>query len=230
MSRPPRAAEGGLVYHAMNRGNAGVAICDDDGDYEAFRQVLAEAVERHAMRLLAYCVLADHFQLVLWPRADGDLSEFMRWLTMTHTQRWHAQHHSAGSGHLFQGRFKSFPVQDDGHLVTICRYVERSALNAGLVARAEDWPWGSLRQHGRGRKAADPRIPALSPWPIERPRRWAARVNAALRPAEEEAMQRSLQRGQPLGTPEWQADTAARLGLESTFRPRGRPRKSKDGS
>ena len=225
MSRPPRAAEGGLVYHALNRGNARVAIFEEDGDYEAFRQVLAEAVARHAMRLLAYGVMPNHFQLVLWPRADGDLSAFMRWLTMTHTQ-----HRTAGMGHLYQGRFKSFPVQDGEHLVTVCRYVERIALKGGLVARAQDWPWGSLWQHGRGGKTADPGCPTLSPWPIERPRRWVARVNAALRPAEEEAMQRSLQRGQPFGAPEWQADIAARLGLESTFRPRGRPRKTENGS
>jgi len=229
MSRPPRADEGGLVYHALNRGNARVAIFEDDGDYEVFRRVLAEAVARQAMRLLAYCIMPSHFHLVLWPRADGDLSAFLRWVTMTHTQRWHAQHRTAGSGHLYQGRYKSFPVQDDGHLVTVCRYVERNALKAGLVARAEDWPWGSLRQHGRGGKTADPECPALSPWPIERPPRWLARVNAALRPAEEEALQRSFQRGQPFGAPEWQADMAARLGLESTFRPRGRPRKTENG-
>lgn len=222
MSRPPRAAEGGLVYHAGNRAVARSAIFEGAGDYEAFLRVLAEAVARQRMRLLAYCVMPDHFHLIVWPREDGDLPAFMRWLTMTHTQRWHASRHSAGSGHVYQGRYKSFPVQDDGHFLALCRYVERDALRAGLADRAEDWPWGSLRRPGAAPGA--PR-PEMSPWPIARPRRWVARVNAALTPAEEEAIARSMRRGQPLGDPEWQGSTADRLGLRSTLRPRGRPRR-----
>src|SRR5689334_14021808 len=90
MPRPPRAAEGGLIYHALNRANARAALFETDEDYAAFERVLAQAVARHPMRLLAYCIMPNHFHLLLWPRADGDLSRFMRWLTLTHTQRWHA--------------------------------------------------------------------------------------------------------------------------------------------
>lgn len=221
-----RAAEGGLVYHALNRANARLTIFDDDGDYAAFECVLAEAVGRHAMRLLAYCLMPNHFHLVLWPRADGDLSRFMRWLTLTHTQRWHAHRRSAGTGHLYQGRFKSFPVQDDGHFLTLCRYVERNPLRAGLVGRAEEWRWGSLpRAQPPDSRPTDPSGPSLSPWPVERPPDWLARVNAPLNPAEEEALRRCLARGQPFGDPTWRARTATRLGLQSTLRPLGRPRK-----
>ena len=144
MPRPPRAAEGGLVYHALNRANARLAIFEADEDYAAFERVLAEAVARYDMPLLAYCLMPNHFHLLLWPHADGDLSNFMRWLTMTHTQRWHGHRRTAGAGHLYQGRFKSFPVQSDEHFLTVCRYVERNALNASAVDRAEDWRWGSL--------------------------------------------------------------------------------------
>ena len=222
MSRPPRAAEGGLIYHVLNRANARLAIFDDDGDYDAFLRVLAEAVARHRTRLLAYCVMPNHFHLVLWPHADGELSHFMRWLTMTHTQRWHAHRKSAGSGHLYQGRFKSFPIQGDGHFLTVCRYVERNALRAGLVPRAERWRWGSLER----RSPLNPNHgPELSPWPIAPPEDWTERVNAPLSPAEEEALRRVIRRGQPFGAPEWQASTAARLGLESTLQPVGRPKK-----
>lgn len=225
MSRPPRAAEGGLIYHALNRANARVTMFDDDGDYEAFLRVLTEAGSRFDMRLLSYCVMPNHFHLVLWPRFDGDLSRFMRWMTMTHTQRWHAHRGSAGSGHLYQGRFKSFPVEDDSHLYTVCRYVERNPLRAGLVARAQEWPWSSLwKKPG----AKPPDEPALSPWPIPRPPDWTRRVNAALNPAEEEALLRAIRRGQPYGASDWQASTAVRLGLTSTLRPRGRPRKTRD--
>src|SRR5262249_39193998 len=157
--------------------NARLAIFTKEGDYEAFVRVLAEAIARHKMRLLAYCLMPNHFHLVLWPRRDGDLSRFMGWLTLTHTQRWHAHHQTAGTGHLYQGRFKSFPVQCDEHLSTVCRYVERNALRAGLVARAEAWRWGSLWWWTKPQPSdSAPGVP-LTPWPMDRPANWIARVN-----------------------------------------------------
>src|SRR5262249_8247 len=102
------------------------------------------------IRLLAYCVMPNHWHLVLWPHHDGDLSEFLRWLTVTHTQRWHAHHHTAGTGPLYQGRFKSFPIQADESLLSVCRYVERNPLRAGLVRQAETWRWGSLWHRVKG--------------------------------------------------------------------------------
>ena len=144
MGRPKRAADGGLVYHVLNRSNAKMPIFKKEADYEAFERVLEEAVERSETRLLAYCVLRTHWHLVVWPREDGELSRFTGWLTLTHTQRWHAHRHSTGTGHVYQGRFKSFPVQEDEHFYAVCRYVERNALRANLVTRAEDWRWNSL--------------------------------------------------------------------------------------
>jgi putative transposase len=226
MPRPRRAAEGGLVYHVLNRANARLTIFESDQDYAAFERALAQAVVRHDMRLLAYCLMPNHFHLLVWPRKDDDLSQFMRWLTVTHTQRWHAHRRSAGTGHLYQGRFKSFPVESDEHFLTVCRYVERNALRANLVERAEDWEWGSLAAR---RTKVDEDRPTLAPWPIDFPRDWKARVNRPFGTQEEEAVRRSIQRGQPFGSAGWQAAVAARLGLESLFRPRGRPSK-KSGS
>jgi len=229
MGRPLRAAEGGIVYHTLNRANARLAIFADDGDFAAFVRVLAQAVTQHDMRLLAYCVMPNHFHLLLWPRSDGDLSHFMGWLTLTHTQRWHAHHRTTGSGHLYQGRFKSFPVESDDHFLTVCRYVERNALRAGLVAQAEDWRWGSLRRYEASNSPTTE--PLLSPWPIERPPDWKLRVNLPMSPVEEAAMQRCIRRGQPYGSASWQQQTAVRLGLESTFRSQGRPsKKANNGS
>jgi putative transposase len=225
MPRPRRAAEGGLIYHALNRANARPALFETDEDYAAFARALAQAVARHDMRLLAYCIMPDHFHLVPWPRDDGDLARFMRWLTLTHTQRRHAHHRTAGGGHLYQGRYQSFPVRSDGHFLSVCRYVERNALRADLVERAQGWRWSSL---GARRAATDADRPALTPWPIARPRDWTARVNRAFGPRAEEAIVRSIRRGQPFGAESWQTEVAARLGLESTFRPRGRPRRSPD--
>ena len=165
MGRPKRAADGGLVYHVLNRANARMTIFESDADYAAFEQVLEEAVERTPTRLLAYCVMPTHWHLVVWPQEDGALSRFMAWLTLTHTHRWHAQRHSAGTGHVYQGRFKSFPVQADEHFYTLCRYVERNALRAKLVPRAEQWRWGSLHRwkSGTAKEKA-----ALAAWPLPR--------------------------------------------------------------
>src|SRR6266516_466726 len=145
MPRQARNAPGGYVYHALNRANGKLPLFTSDPDYAAFERAIAEAAARvPGARLLAYCVMSNHWHLVLWPRRDGELSDFLRLLTVIHAQRWHAHHHSAGTGHVYQGRFKSFPVQRDEHLLVLCRYVERNALRARLVRRAEHWRWCSL--------------------------------------------------------------------------------------
>ena len=129
-----------MVFHALNRANARADLFYKPEDYAAFESVLAEARERTGMRVLSYCLMPNHWHLVLWPKQDGDMSRFMGWLTLTHTQRWHAHYQSAGTGHLYQGRFKSFPIQADDHFLTVCRYVERNALRANICALAADWP------------------------------------------------------------------------------------------
>src|SRR4029078_1496257 len=96
-------------------------------------------------------LMPSHWHLVLWPHEDGELSEFMRLLTVTHTQRWHAHHHFSGTGSLYQGRVKRFPIQQGGHFLMDGRYVERNALRAKLVSAVRRWPWCSLAQ-----RAADP--------------------------------------------------------------------------
>lgn len=227
MGRPHRAAQGGLVYHVLNRANARMPLFEKDEDYEAFEKVLEEAVERTGMRLLAYCVMPNHWHLVVWPEQDEDLSRFTGWLTLTHTQRWHAHRHSTGTGHVYQGRFKSFPTQDDEHFYLLCRYVERNALRANLVRRAEDWRWGSLYRWHQG-SAKEKAL--LSAWPLRRRPGWLEFVNEPHSESELKALRQSVQRGIPYGEPAWRDQTVAALGLESTMRPRGRPRNREKGS
>jgi len=221
MPRRRRAALGGYVYHALNRAVGRRTLFRKAADYAAFEAILREAPGFQPMRLLGYCLMPNHWHLVVWPKADGDLSTYLRWVTVTHTQRYHAHYHTAGTGPLYQGRFKAFPVQDDGHLWTVLRYVERNALRAGLVAAAEAWRWSSLWHRVNG--LAD----WLAGWPGKRPELgvWRRYVNGVETEAEAMALRRSVARGAPFGAEGWTHTTVGRLGLESAVRPRGRPRK-----
>ncbi len=184
---------------------------------------MIEAMAKHPIRLLAYCLMPNHWHFVLWPQDDEDMTNFLRWLTHTHTQRWHAHYHNAGTGHVYQGRFKAFPIQENDHLYTVLRYAERNALRADLVKKAEHWRWSSL-YHRLG-DVGDPLRALLHPWPVAEPRDWVARVNQPETEAELEAIRRSVVRGQPFGALPWQARVAKDLNLGYTMRSPGRPKK-----
>lgn len=130
-----------------------------------------------------------------------------------------------GSGHLYQGTYKSFPVQDDEHFLTVCRYVEQNPLRAGLVQRAEDWRWSSLHASSTG--TAKKTKVVLSEWPVPKPTDWVSFVNQALTLKELGELRLSAQRGRPFGSESWTTGTAKQLALESTMRGRGRPRKAR---
>ena len=168
--------------------------------------------------------MPNHWHFVAWPEAEGQLTAFFRWLTHTHAMRWRVAHRTVGYGPLYQGRFKSFPVQDDGHLLTVARYVERNPLTAGLVARAEQWRWCSLWARSSGDDAVRS---LLSPWPGGLPADWSDRVNAPLSARELDRLRVSLARGRPYGEDGWAERAVRELALEHTVRPEGRPPKTK---
>jgi putative transposase len=217
MPRRHRFADGGFVYHVLNRAAGRSTIFATDGDYNAFLRTLDDASREVPTRLLAYCVMPNHFHLILWPRSDGELSRYMHWMTTTHTQRWHAAHGTSGTGPLYQGRFKAFPVQEDDHFYTVCRYVERNPLRANLASRAELWKWSSLWQTVNGVAPV-----TLSQWPLTRPAQWVAHVNEPQSEAEVAALRHCVQRGRPYGADDWTVRTAQSLGLTSSLRPTGR--------
>ena len=192
-------------------------------DFAAFEDLLEETLESRPMRVCAYCLMPNHWHLVLWPKQDGDLAAFMQQLTTKHVRRWQLHRGKVGYGHVYQGRYKSFPVAEEEHFYQVVRYVERNALRAELVQRAEAWRWSSLwrRTHGTSDGGH-----WLSGWPMPEPTGWRAFVNKPQTHAELEAIRRSVTRGQPYGSQSWVKQTAKRLGLESTLRAPHRPRKT----
>lgn len=221
MGRPKRVALGGFVYHVLNRANGRLRIFRKAADFAAFEAILAEGIERVDMRVCGYCIMSNHWHLLLWPREDGDLSDFMRWITLTHTQRYHASHGTAGIGHLYQGRYKSFPTQDDDHYLTVLRYIEANPLRATIVDRPSGYPWSSFA----ARKGLEKPF-ALSDGPVVLPTNWPQLVSRNMAVAVRDGISNSIRRGAPLGDPDWVKRTALKLNLESTTKPRGRPNKS----
>jgi putative transposase len=225
MPRSPRRSIGNEVYHVLNRAAHRYRMLRTDKDFLAFEQLLYQSHARFPdVRILAWCLMGNHWHLLLWPKKDGELSAFMFWLTMTHAARYRAAHHSVGYGPLYQGRFKSFVVERDEYLLTAGRYIERNPLRAGVVKRAEEWRWSSLwvRQNGSAEQKA-----ILHDWPIDMPGKWVELVNKPQTQAEEDAMAVSIERSRPLGKPTWQRTMAAKLGLNSCFRDPHRPAKAK---
>ena len=165
MPRTARASAGDICYHVINRGNAQSEVFHNAGDYRAFVDLIALAGDRIPMRVLAFCVMPNHFHLALQPFSDRDLGRWMQWLLTAHVRRYHQHYHT--NGHVWQGRFKAFPIEQDDHLLTVLRYIERNPLRAGLAKRAQDWRWSSL-QHWQ---ASGP-VNGIDLGPVPRPENW----------------------------------------------------------
>jgi putative transposase len=219
MPRTARASVGGVCYHVTNRGNARGAVFHSDDDFQAFVELLSAACNRLPMRVLAYCLMPNHFHLAIWPHKNGDLSRWVQWLLTSHVRLYHRRYES--SGHVWQGRFKAFPIQQDEHLLTVMRYIERNPLRARLVRRAEYWRWSSLQWWKKNER---PKF--LHEGPMERGNDWLQVVHEPSTDAELARLRQSVHRGTPFGNEPWVKRIAVRLGLESTLRPQGRPRKA----
>jgi putative transposase len=199
-------------------------LFDRSGDYALFLDLFRQTQQLFPIRCLAYCLMPNHFHLVLWPRYDGEMSTFMFRFTTTHSKRWHMAHGSNGTGAVYQGRFKSFPVCLDDHFFCVCRYVERNAVRAGLAERAVEWPWSSAAQRNRGRGPV-----YLSDWPLSRPADWDQFVDST-EPAEEiRRLRAALIRSAPFGPEPWRTHVARDLSLEKSVAAIGRPRTPKPG-
>jgi len=199
----------------MNRAAKKSRLFESIPDYRAFKDIVSEAVARFDIALFSYTVMPNHWHFLLSSTVDGHLSRFMHWLEGTHARRWALVKGVDGQGAVYQGRFKAIPIQTERHFVWICRYVERNALRANIVHRAEDWPWSSLWQRQSGGDG-----PRLAEWPISRPDNWLTLVNTPQTDAELEAFRFALRIGQPFGDEDW-----LRAIGHNASRPRGRPRR-----
>ena len=218
MPRITRGFVDGFIYHVINRGNSKQGVFHKDSDYQAFINLMEEAKDIYPIKIFAYCLMPNHFHLVLLPTKAEELSKWMQWLMTSHVRRYHR--HYGTSGHVWQGRFKSFIVQEDNYLLTLVRYVENNPVRAGLVNSAKDWEWSSHKET-IGKKS---RI-LIDEIPIELPKFRESYVNAPLTANELEALRQCVNRQSPYGSPLWQLDLCKKLGLESTIRPKGRPKK-----
>jgi putative transposase len=187
-------------------------------DYAAFVDLLIEGLEHARVEVFGFCLMPNHWHLALRPERPRDLAAYLSWASNTHVKRYRA-HYRRTSGHLYQGRYKSFAVEEDAYFLLLMRYIEANALRAGLVRKAQRWPWSSL---GCDAETAGK---LLSPWPVDRSRDWAGEVNAALPEGQLGRVRVSVVRGRPLGSETWTRAMARRLGLQHTLRPRGRPPK-----
>jgi putative transposase len=211
-----------MVFHVLNRGVGRMQLFSKEKDYAAFEGLLEQTRESRPMRICAYCLMPNHWHFVLWPEHDGDLAAFMQQLTTKHVRRWQLHRRRVGYGHVYQSRYKSFPVEEEEYFYQLVRYVERNALRANLVERAEAWRWSSLWRRSSGTREQKQ---LLSAWPVAYPKGWCKLVNEPQTEAEVDAIRRSVARGQPYGGEDWVRRTAEALGLESTLRAPHRPRK-----
>jgi len=219
MPRTERVAVGGYIYHIINRANARVQIFHTEDDYRLFESILEEGKKRIDMRILAYCIMPNHWHLVLSPKQDGDLIQFMSWITNTHTRRWHVAKETIGGGHLYQGRYKSFLCEDDFYFLTLVRYVERNPKRANLVKKAEQWKWSSVWRRERGNEEQKK---LLAPWPVLPPPNYLMWLNNPQTAKEEDAIQRSITKSSPFGSDAWVTRIIKEFGLEQTLRSAGR--------
>ena len=222
MPKKPRIDKGGLVYHVCNRANLRARILFETADYRTLERAMVQAIHAVPIRILSFCLMPNHWHFVVWTANDGDLAAFFGRLALIHTQRWHARRQTTGTGHLYQGRFRSFVIQSNERLLDVCRYVERNALEAKLVTRAEGWRYGSAFHRQRRTKLAGW---LWNEWPAPRPADWLGYVNEEANPSVRAVIRKCTQLGKPYGDEAWQRERAREFGVE--WRERGRP--SHDG-
>lgn len=230
MPRPPRIEAAGIPLHVTQRGVNHAAIFVDDDDRRHFLALLHGARRRHAVDLHAWVLMGNHVHLLLQGQAPGAIGLAMKSLGQQYVQAFNHRH--GRSGALWQGRFKSSPVGDDHHLLTVVRYIELNPVRAGLATAAVEWPWSSARRHlglgGLAPHEPHPVFEALGANVVARARAWSHVLAQAVDPKESALIRLHLARERPFGDPRFTRMLAAALGRPVQLRGRGRPARSVD--
>ena len=221
MSRQARVSPDGFVQHVLNRGDHRETVFFKPEDFRAFLRVITDTALRIPMRILAYCIMRNHFHFVLWPYRGDDLPRFMHRLMTTHIRRYLKHYPPASPGHIYQDRYKNPLIETGPALLQVLRYVEANALAAGIVRRAEDYSWSSASPD-----ALEDGRPVLADWPIARPPDWNTFLNLRTANAELKRIQRSSARGAPYGSCDWTKRVVSEFNLEHTIRKPGRPKRT----
>jgi len=174
MPRPLRFLPAGSVHHIVNRGNDKRILFESTRDFEEFLFLMAMAKARAMIRIVAYCLMRNHWHLVLWPSAEGQVEEFQHWLTTTHAIRRRRITCTIGQGHIYQDRYRAFGIWSEAYYFNVVRYVEQNPLRAGLVTAAENWRWSSVSERIRRSRGL------LDEGPAPLPSDWSTLVNQRL--------------------------------------------------
>lgn len=223
MPRIARALGDNCYYHIINRGNGRQQIFHKDEDYAAFLGLMQQARVKHPVRLHAWCLMPNHFHMLVQPEHGDELNKYMQWLMTSHVRRYHA--HYKTSGHVWQGRYKSFIIQSNEHLLTVARYIEGNPVRAGLSPTAVQWLWSSHTARTAGSDGLQPDTFLLS-----LPDDWTAYVDMPLTDREIEKLRKCVNRQAPFGEEDWQHELCREMGMESTLRPIGWPKGKKRGA
>jgi putative transposase len=218
MPRIPRGESAGGIYHIINRGNMRMEVFNNRDDYEYFLELLKQASKRENVEIHAYCLMPNHFHLLLVPKEANSLSRFMQWVMTSYVRYYHKKNKT--SGHIWQGRYKSFIVEKESYYITLIQYIESNALRAKLVGKAQDWEYSSLVEREQKHREL------LSETYIELDDEWVMYVNTPIKKGELGTIRNSVNRQAPLGQVQWQIETATKYGMLSTLNQRGRPRKN----
>ena len=216
MPRSKRIDLEGRIYHVINRANGKLDIFKQQIDYNEFVEIIRLGLKKFKIDLYTFCIMPTHWHLVCSPKVDGELSKFVAWISQVHAQRWHKRHASKGTGHFYQGRYKSFIINSDDYFLNVCRYVDRNPVRSGLVKRVEFWPWSGINNQK-----------LLSDWPIKKSDNYLNYVNFPHTREELSEIRNSVIRGAPYGDKVWVENIAKDFKLDSTITPIGRPKKQK---
>jgi putative transposase len=209
MPRRELAQAANVIFHVCNRSARRLLLFESPNDYLAFLNTLEEAKRRVPLELMAYCVMPNHFHLIVRPRVIGQLPAFMQWFQFTHSKRWRVFRGTSGEGAVYQGRYRAIPIQDDHHFLVACRYVEANAFRSRLVSRVEHWPWSSFCERIKRYQRV-----TLDPWPIPPPANWSALLNDQRQNPELLRLRKAVQKNVPFGGSAWMETFAASQGNE----------------